>query len=487
MSAPRAGVELPTEGSGSEQLFAQLQALADHAGGELGDALPTDARSFRGGYGEHLVQFESRRVARADRAELAAFAARAGRERLCFVDERGERPLGEALAPGAPPLDLERHVFAGAGGLAPVLPLEPHAVGADAFASVLDRWLDETRLTEAAVGGLRWTLDAARGSGGELDLRGHAFAILGAAAELAPSLLLLEAGARVLWIDRVEPPEELDKRSELSGELSWVRGGADLLTQPAAIAATIDRFAGNDALHLGLYAYAPGAGREWRLAAAMNAIAEHVTAPVRSVSLLISPTSPAVLEPEDRAAADARRAHRPAWQAWLDRVARFPAGPVDREGLSVPRSLVSIQGAGYQAAQYLAKRLPAEAWASEGLAGRPVAVSANVAPISQTRSLEHPIFTAAFDGASAFGVETYPSPITRSLMTWLMIHDVLNPDAPGAPTSSETGAARARRAASQQAHGGLFGLPYALEPALRYAALIGFAKRPSLLGRFLRR
>ncbi len=480
----RHGVELPAGKSASALLYETLRSLADRVGSPFSDALSADARAFRREYAESLLQFEARRVARTDRVETATVLAELGREPFVLASEGDERSLDAVMSAGAEPLPIERTPLAGAGGLAPALPDDARVFGVDAFRDQMDRWHDEGRMTAAALRALHWSLDLARGSGGELDLRGERFAVLGAGAELAPTLPLLEAGARVLWIDRVEPPEGLTKQSELSGELCFVPGGADLLEQPAEIAATVARFAEDQPVHLGLYAYAPGAGREWRLEAAMNAIAEHLDAPLASVALLVSPTSPAVLEPEERVAADLRRTDRPAWQALLDRLARFPLGVVDFEGLALPRSLVPIQGTAYQAAQYLAKRMQAEAWLARGPGGQTAAISANVAPISQTRSLEHPIFSAAFGGARAFGVETYPAPITRAVMTWLMLHDVLNPEAPA--RAGAAGAERARRAAAQQFHGGLYGLPYALDPALRYAAVLGFARRPGLLGRFFR-
>ncbi|MAE94716.1 MAG: hypothetical protein CL910_08665, partial [Deltaproteobacteria bacterium] len=382
----REGVELPAGVAGSRLLFEQLRRVADGAEGAYAEALPADSRAFRKDYGEALARFEAVRAGRPDRTAHAVTLARSGEAALVFAGTDGDCSLAEALAAPADALRLETQRFPGAGGLLPALPLSEPRFGADGVESAVGQLLDEGRLTESAAGAIGWSLDRARTDGGELDLRGEQFAILGAAAELAPTKLLLEAGARVLWIDRVAPPAGLEKESGLSGELCWVGDGADLLTQPAEISQTVAAFAGDSPVHLGLYAYAPGAAREWRLAVAMNAIADATPATVASISMLISPTSPAVLEPEDRQAARARREERPLWQSALDAMARFPEGVYECGELAVPRSLVSIQGTAYQAAQYLAKRLPAEAWLAEGLGGRRIAVSANVAPISHTRS-----------------------------------------------------------------------------------------------------
>ena len=146
----------------------------------------------------------------------------------------------------------------------------------------------------------------------------------------------------------------------------------------------------------------------------------------------------------------------------------------------MPRLVVALQGASYQAAQYLEKLLAAERWAASP--DRRFSVSANVAGISRTRSLSHPLFEAAYAGAGAFGVETFAPETTRALNGLLMLHDLLNPRAPGAPGHTDPVALF-----SQRFHGGFHVVPSAIDPALRVAALIGLARQPSLLARLVRR
>jgi hypothetical protein len=94
------------------------------------------------------------------------------------------------------------------------------------------------------------------------------------------------------------------------------------LTRPAEVAATLLEYAQDGSLDLGLYAYAPGGGREWRLTCAMNAIVAALPASaIRSVTTLVSPTSPTALTPQDVAIMKRRRTARPAWQALALRVA----------------------------------------------------------------------------------------------------------------------------------------------------------------------
>ena len=59
-------------------------------------------------------------------------------------------------------------------------------------------------------------------------------------------------------------------------------------------------------------------------------------------------------------------------------------------------------------------------------------VSANVAPITNTSSLEHPLFQAAFLAARSVEVEIFEPATTRSLSALLWLRDVLDPGAPGA-------------------------------------------------------
>jgi hypothetical protein len=120
--------------------------------------------------------------------------------------------------------------------------------------------------------------------------------------------------------------------------------------------------------------------------------------------------------------------------------------------------------------------MTAEAWTTHGQflqnASTGLRVSANTAPITQTRSVTHPIFDAAFGGAKALGVETLTPLQSQTLNGLLAIHDWIHPNLP-VP-------------AALRVHGGIHTLPYPMNTALRVAAAIGFARRPSLLVRLLR-
>jgi hypothetical protein len=483
------GVQLPEGTSGSALLYRILEgATSRHPDVFGGPRLLGDPRRFRKRFAERLVQFELRRVGSAKRVAIAREMLVQAQEQLRFVGGRGDEPLAEHLARPAEPLSLEELRLLGAGRLTPRVDYAGHTFAGRHLASLADELLTRAHASRAACDALRWL--ARHAADEPIDLAGRRFAILGAGAELSPVPLLLEAGADVLWIDLAAPPDDLIKDTQLSGRLFFPAGGADLLEQPAEIAASVAAFAEGSPVHVGLYAYAPGQCQEWRLAAAMNAIVRSLPNGVAdSIGLFTSPTTPALVQREDRRAAAERLADAPLWQRALRSAGRLPDGHAQRDDSSIARAIVQIQGASYQAAQYLAKMLASEVWAVYGNdlsdGGEPLRASANTAGVTRTRSLSMPIFEAGFVGGPAFGVDTFAPATTRWLNGLLHLHDLLNDDAPAAQPDLPD-AERARRLHTQQIHGGIFSLPYSLESTLTAAALIGFGRRPRLLLDLLR-
>jgi hypothetical protein len=497
-AAPSAerGVGLPPGHTGSSFLAQLLREAVERfpqVGGAV--ALPPGAAAFKRRFPELLARFEAARAASPRRSEIARFLARRAQEALVFHEEGRAVPLVEHLALRADPPRLEQRALGGRPGLQPRVPYRGRTwVGAELH-ELAERLEREHRVTRAAAAALAWL--ARRAQDGPIDLSGHSVVALGAGAEIAPTPLLLEAGARVLWVD-VRAPEPLPAGVPApAGTLVHAPEARDLLAEPRRIAAAIEQFAADDPVHVGLFAYAPGEGREWRLAASMNALVQALEPErVRSVSLFISPTSPCVLQPEDVAAARDRARRLRGWQAALARLGVLELSvPRAQDPVCVSRSIVPLQGASYQAAQYVCKILSAESWAMYGArpalpGGRALTVSANVAGVTATRSMRHPVFRAAFLGAPSLGLEVYEPETTRALCGLLVLHDLLNPAAPGALppyAQAKTAPDRAARLFSQQVHGGMFALPFAVASALRVATLIGAARRPALLVDLLRR
>jgi hypothetical protein len=490
-----AGVDYPA-GTSAAVLFHQIlrDTVARFPEALGGIRVPDGVSAFRDSYPDLLPEFEAARADADNRTEIARSLAAASADAIVWAGEPEEVPLDVALRRTEAPIDLDMGEPNAAPGLLPGVEAGGRLLtGAELRDFVAG--LAERHVTSGAVTtSIDWLLDRAADGTGRLDLSDRRVAVLGAAAELAPTPLWLQGGAEVLWLDVVPPPPDvLD--APRGGVLHWPPGGVDLLRRPGEVVATLLRFAADSAIDLGLYAYAPGRGREWRLVAAMNAIVAALPAgAVRSATVLVSPTSPGVLTLGDLAAEELRRTTRPGWQASLDKLGLLGRGlgHATHGDAHTNRGVVSIQGAGYQAAQYLGKLMTAEAWATWGIptaeSADPLRVSANTAGISKTASVRHPVFDTAFGGATAFGIETYAPATTRSLNGLLTIRDVVDPDGPASPLHEfPDGAARASAVTTTRIHGGIYAFPYPLDAALRVATAIGVVRDPRRVPAIVRR
>jgi len=443
----------------SVQQFPQAFAAAD---------LSPDANRFRKTYSQALPRYEAHRLASAARGEIAQQIVSALRANLVWQQGEAAQPLNEALTP-AEPLALDSADFPSGGGWQPSVVYQGERWSAHQLDALAQLLVQRGVVTAPAGQALSWVATDLLEQG-RINLRGRRIVVMGGGAEMAPTRFWLAAGAQVLWLDTVAPPADWQADAELSGQLFWPRDNVDLLTQPQRVLATLLAFADGQPLDLGLYAYAPGQARELRLTGVMNALVEALpTELVASVTLLVSPTTPTALSRDDLAAMQARLDQRPGWEVVLAGLGLLGRGggaaEADTQDASgaATRTVVGIQGASYQAAQYVAKVLVAESWAMRGT----FRVSANTAAITRTRSLAHPVFTAAFGGAAAFGIETLTPRQSRCINGLLALADWHRPEAP------VPGAVRV--------HGGIHTLPYPLESALRVAAAIGFARSPRLL------
>lgn len=489
-------VDLPA-GTSASQLFHQIlsAAVVEFPDDLTVAELPDTANDFRAHYADAVPRFEAARIASPRRTAIARYLTAQSRRSFVWMVGDEATPLAETMTASQPPLELETIAFSGTGGWTPQLPAGNGAAVGGAIEDYTAGLVGRSSATPGVAESVTWLLSDGLNAGGALDLSDRRIALLGGAAELAPATAWLAAGARVLWIDVASPPAQL-RRSDAGGRLSWATGGADLLTQPQQIAATIVEFAAGGPVDVGLYAYAPGKAREWRLTAAMNAIVDALPpGVVGSVTLLVSPTTPGQLTDQELETEEQRRRERPAWQRTFDRLGLLGSGSghATAGDVAVSRSVVSIQGSGYQAAQYLEKMMAAETWATWGpplaAASQPRHVSANVAGVSKTRSLQHPVFDAAFGGATAFEVETFTPAVTCALNALLTARDWLDPAAAG--NGAAGFATEADRAAalltSARVHGGLYVLPYPADPTLRVSAAIGAARHPSRIPAMTRR
>jgi hypothetical protein len=484
------GVVLPQGHTGSSFFHHVLQQAVAAFPQALGSArLPSDARAFKREYREALVRFEAARVASLQRVEIARLIANRSQAELLYAGAGGTIPLSDHMAEPTSPVEL-REVTSGSGtpGLIPAVQLDGKRYVRREIIGMCERLVEQHQMTHAALDAVRFIIELIEERGGSLDLRGESFALLGAGAELAPTPLLLQAGARVLWVDLAEPSERLAP-DHIRGPLFTADNARDLLRAPEQVAAALTEFADSAPIHVGMFAYAAGASREWRLGAAMNAVVRRLPPSlVRSLSFFVSPTMPASVQPEDSAAALEKLARAPGWQGIARGLGLLPTpGQLQHEGGAVARAIVSIQGLSYQAAQYVSKVAAAETYAVYGTRAvddsvDPVTVSANVAGITNTRSLAHPLFQAAFIGAPRFGVRIFEPATTRALSGLMILSDLLNPRSASHPNTLMTNpSAKVRALLSQQVHGGIYSLPYELEAAIRVSAVVGMAQRPAVL------
>ncbi|MEM6532148.1 MAG: hypothetical protein AAF654_05960 [Myxococcota bacterium] len=411
--------------------------------------LPSTPRAFKDTYPELILEFEQRRVASPARTAIARHLIRASRCRATL----NEQPIA-TMDCSAPPLPITCASDRPGAGWIPTVDYDDMVYRGQELRPLVNDIHARGRMNDDTAATLHRALNRLD-STGALNLRGERFAVLGAAAELAPTRPLLKAGASVLWCDVAPPPPGLQ------GLLHVTEASADLLGQPDRIASTLADFAAAEGgpIHLGCFAYAPGQGREWRLALAMNAIASALgEGPLSSIGNFISPTTPVLLADDDVARIEEKSQADPGWRGAFSWARVLREKRTRAELPPVSDSIVAIQGVSYQAAQWLEKTLATEALRAESPG---LNVSSNVAPISNTRSMGHALFQAAFRGAPSFDVEIFSPSVTRTLSTLLYIEDVLgsSPTAPG------------------HFHGGALTVPYTADSAIRCSALIGFMRR----------
>ena len=466
------GIQLRSNSSASEILHQCLDAAVQAYPAIFSEInFPKKSLDFRASYVEMLPEFEAARINHPARAEIARLLAENFQDQLIYNSASGVCDLREHLAHPVKPLLLKRLSPNRDPGWQPTLHfLKQNWPNLSSLSQAL---VSEKIISAGAKEALEW-LDRYIGEGTGINLSARKVVVFGASAEMAPTAQFNAAGAEILWLD-LTPPMKLAESQARGGALQFPVEGINLLTQPAEILATILTFAAGQRLDLCLYAYSPGQAREMRLTAAMNAIVNALPkALIESITLLLSPTTATPLDQMDLAAMTHRKNNRPRWEAVLDGLGLLGSGggATTKGKLGASRTLVGIQGASYQAAQYLAKLMAAETWAqktpTDSNEERLLRVSANTAPITQTRSIAHPIFDAAFVGATALGIQTFTPTQSQTLNGLLAVHDWVHPASP------QPGKIRV--------HGGIHTLPYPMNTAIRVAAAIGFVKSPKLLG-----
>ncbi len=482
------GVNLP-QGQSASALFQSLLRTTANTFPALAPGLNENGGSDKAYIGRALIGFEALRAASPDRVEIAESISRLIQDGLVFdAGVPGVFRLSDYVRQPGDALPLVTVSSQSAEGLVPRILYEGRVYEGARIRELADRFRERRTISDAAARALEWVADQPR-----IDLRDQKVVLLGLGAEMSPYRVLSLGGATILGIDLAPASESAALKAIAGGTTLYPEKGADLLTQPRDVVETIRNFAGGDAVHLGLFAYAGGKAREIRLTAAMHAIVRQLDpAIVKSVGMYVSPTSVAQSQPEDAVHSLERLANPSRTQSLLARTGLLKPNLRQEGDAYWVDAIVEIQKASYLLAQY-EKRLFAEALGVYGLSGIqggekcPLTVSANVAGITRTRSMQIPAFQAGFIGAPSVRLETYDPETTRWLSGLLYVQGILDPHAVGAdrnPFRDEN--ERAASLHSVQVHGGIYSYPYAVEGAITQAVLIGLGKKWSLIPPFLR-
>jgi hypothetical protein len=430
---------------------------------------------------KEIAQFEVIRGSSPERTKIAQFIADLVQKEFLFGSGTESASMEDADRIASNPMPLVTRQW-GSEITEPTLRfvhLGREIIGPAAITEWFGSLRDARWITEKAREGLAWASERAGDAGWiENHLRGEKFALLGGTAELSPIGELLMAGADVFTTHRSE--QKLDELiaqnigpDSPSGRLFYANDGSDLLMQWTAIADTIiEKFSEGRKIHVCALAYAGGQGQEWRLSAAMDGVIRRIRAAglLGSVTYYLSPSVTTEISVETAEVSEARfREADTVAKRVLNTVAMgclWQKNVIEVAGRHWSRSLLSAQGASYIGANLFGKIYPAECY-SEALESTrdPIVVSANVAPISWSRSTNVETTQKVLGHLRDFGIHVFEPATTRRLMYLLMIYDLFQtPQLRGGLFE-------------KQVHGGVFTCPWSLEAVARWIYLRKFATR----------
>jgi hypothetical protein len=233
------GVSLPAGQTGST-FFRNIMSDAVAAFPEdfRNFALPNET-AFKKNFGEAVVQFESCRVASRKRSDIARFMVQRTHEQLEFRNEKFNGLFHDYTSQGSEPVKIETKKFSGKPGLVPAVSFRGITYTGPSLNYLGQKLLSENKMTKGAAKALAWLANFASAHDDKIDLTGRKFVILGASAELAPTRLLLAAGASVLWVDIKAPDSILAEPHKYAGSLSYCAEANNILLHPNRIRASM--------------------------------------------------------------------------------------------------------------------------------------------------------------------------------------------------------------------------------------------------------
>jgi hypothetical protein len=492
------GVAFPTV-DGSRSTSATGRAVLAAAAATVDPALATRIRDeprWRQRYAHHLRGLVVAELQAATPGTDLDVLPRAGLDaayaRFEFVGQDGARRLDEVGRTQRG--DLDTVVIRGqAPPTALQVPYRGELLAGDRLRRQVDAWVDGSVVEPSVATAVHTLLDHPDW----LELSDRTFVLLGAGAEMGPFVPLCRWGATIAAIDLPRP--------EVWGRLlATARAGAGTVRVPVrsrpsdpADDAALARSAGLDLLvdlpdaagwaadlsgplTIGGYAYADGAAHVL-VNVAIDALTRHVLAERGgdvSLAALLTPTDVYAVSEEVAVASRERLAQAGRVRRLVRSASRGRAfAPNYPDLVSTPAggrygiadALVLQQGPNYA----LAKRL--QRWRLRVARADGRRVSANVAPATRTRSVtSNRVLAAAYAGAHRFDVEVFEPGTANALMAALLVRDLRDPAAAGAPERAM--AHPVDLFVESAVHGGLWRNPFQPRSVLPLAALLGLPR-----------
>jgi hypothetical protein len=420
-------------------------------------------------------------------------------ERMSFVRGESETTVQEMLTTEVAP-SLEPVQVLGDGDLTTTVDVRygGKALMGDDLHAQLDQWVEKGVAEE----GFRDAVSAVVGNPDWYDLRDTTIVLLGAGAEMSPVRQLLSWGATVIAVDlpgssrwkklledararsgRLIVPATLGRLGESPADNETAgAAGADMIVRTPEVRQWLREVMPEGATIASL-AYAEGATHV-RVSVASDAIMAGLQndglAPV--LSFLATPTD-AWAVPTDVVNASQDRWDKRGVVGTAQLPLRVTAGmftpnysrtwPSERGlQMGICDAVVPQQGANY----LLAKRV--QHWRAVVARDEGNTVSFNIMAATRTNSVvRNRLLSAAYAGASRFGIEVFSPETSRTLAAALLVHDLRNPKSAAKPSVRLTHPyAQHQRTAN---HGGLWRMAYSPRSVLSVAAVLGLFKSGS--------
>lgn len=453
---PRQGIQFANGMSGTDVCKAVVADAMEAFDAEAANQVRKE-RDWRWGYWRHFMKLNA---LSAKSPEAAIQISRAGlasiAEHFVLAEVDGkDTPLNDAMSAAS----QQTYHSAEVAGSLPfesvglTVPIPGKELSGEALLQQMELWVQRGVIEPSAKDAIT---DLVRNKE-LLDLRGHHFALLGAASAMGPIQSLLSFGAtvhavelgrpavvkRMLALVRNSPgrlvlPVDLPAPENPSDEWLEAHAGCDLLSQPAAVASWITAQAPASKLVLGLYVYLDGALFS-QVAVAADAIIRTVcsqrggadSATGVALAYLSSPTEVHCVPAEaNKVAQDKGSGLHGLWEQPIRILSKErylePNRPlvVKAQDTSAPPllmqdSVVWQQGPNYCFAKQLQK------WRMMVARSDGHVCSATVGPATLTESVMHnKLVAAGMLGCEHFGIEAFQVNTSSSLLAALLIWDV---------------------------------------------------------------